>query len=80
MHKLIGAEKWPILFVTLSQLLTSVFNGPPHDSKLCNDNEMIRQSGHASLGILHRENVVAARGYYETNKYSIDWDDFDRRI
>ena len=32
------------------------------------------------LEILHCENVVAARGYYETNKYSIDWNDFDRRI
>ena len=41
---------------------------------------MIRQFGHGSLWIRYCENVVAGRVYYEANKYSIDWDEFDRWI
>ena len=51
-----------------------------HDFKLRGAMTMFRQLGQSSLWILHGENLVAAIGYYETNKYSIDWDYFDRLI
>ena len=51
-----------------------------HDFKLRGAMTMFRLLGQASLWILHCENVGAPTKYYEINKFSIDWDDFDRWI
>ena len=48
-----------------------------HDFKLRGAMTMFRLLGQASLWILHCENVGAPTKYYEINKFSIDWDDFD---
>ena len=53
---------------------------PPDDSILRGAMTMSLLYGHVSIWILHCENVVAPTKYYEINKFSIDWDDFDRWI
>ena len=72
LHRIDRGETWPSQSVTFCQLLASVSRGPRGDSKLRNDNKMIRQFGHASLNYIAKSWWPREDTTKQTNILSIE--------